>query len=247
MTRLRLASCFAIAALLSSSPAWAQDQDRGAIMAGVMFQPTTTSFTDLTNFTYYLEPATLTGTYDVGDSVGADIGGVFRVWRALAAGVAVTTASRKTNADFSASLAHPFFFSRPRTAETEVLDLDRSELGVHISAAFMVPSTSKLRFIVFGGPSFFNTRLDVAEDIDINETYPYDTVAIAEGTVVEMSETVMGFHAGADVSWYFTDRIGVGGLLRFAQGKKEAAIGEGQPFDLEVGGMQVGVGVRIRF
>jgi Outer membrane protein beta-barrel domain len=241
----RLFALLTAAVALTAAPALAQD--RGVVMAGVMFQPTTTSFTDLTNFTYFLEPATITGTYDVGDSIGADVGVVARVWKALGAGVAVTTASRASSAHFTASLAHPFFFGRARTAETDILDLDRTELGVHISAAFMVPTSSRLRLILFGGPSVFNVKQDVTDDIEIIDDYPYDTVSIAEGTVEELSDTVIGFHAGADVAWYFTDSFGVGGLVRFAQGKKETAIGDGQAFDLEVGGIQAGVGIRFRF
>jgi hypothetical protein len=241
----RLFTALAAAGLITAGPAWAQDN--GTIMAGVMFQPTTTTFTDATNFTYFLEPATLTGAYDVGDSVGIDIGGVARVWRTLGAGVAVTSASRASSANFTGSLPHPFFFGRARAAETEILDLDRSELGVHISAAYLMPSTGNLRLILFGGPSFFNTKQDIADDIEIEEAYPYDDVEIAEGTVTELSETIFGFHAGADVSWYFTQSLGVGGLIRFAQGKKETSIGEGQPFDLEAGGLQASVGVRFRF
>lgn len=241
----RLLAALAATTLLTTAPAWAQE--RGVIMAGVMFQPTTTTFTDVTDFTYNLEPANLTGTYDVGDSVGADVGVVVRVWKALGAGLSVNTANRSSSARFTGSLAHPFFFGRPRTAETEILDLDRSEVGFHITAAFMVPSSNKLKLMVFGGPSFFNTTQDVADDLDINEVYPFDTVTIAEGTVTELNETLFGFNVGADVAWYFTDSVGVGGLIRFAQGKKEVAIGDGAPFDLEAGGLQASVGIRFRW
>ena len=241
----RLFTLLAAAGLLTTGPAWAQE--RGVIMAGVMFQPTTTTFTDATDFTYNLEPANFTGTYDVGDSIGADVGAVVRVWKALGAGLSVNTANRSSSAQFTGSLAHPFFFGRPRTAEAEILDLNRTEVGFHIAAAFMVPSSSKLKLMVFGGPSFFNTKQDVVDDLDINEVYPFDTVTIAEGTVTELSESLFGFHAGADVAWYFSDSIGVGGLIRFAQGKKEVAIGDGAAFDLEAGGLQASFGIRFRW
>jgi hypothetical protein len=245
MNNFRLFTALAAASLLLAGPAWAQD--RGAIMAGVMFQPTTSTFSDVTNFTYFVEQANQTGNYDVGDSIGLDIGGVARVWRSLGAGVAVTTASRPTSAQFDGSMPHPFFFGRTRSAATEIPDLERSELGVHISAAYMLPTSGSLSLTFFGGPSFFNTKQDVAESIDVNEVYPYDNVEIEEGTIGELSETIFGFHAGADVSWYFTQSFGVGGLIRFAQGTKELSIGDGEPFDLEVGGLQASVGVRFRF
>ena len=54
-------------------------------------------------------------------------------------------------------------------------------------------------------------------------------------------------HGGADVAWYFTGRVGLGALVRFTTAMESVAIGSGQSFDLEAGGFQAGLGLRIRF
>jgi hypothetical protein len=57
-----------------------------------------------------------------------------------------------------------------------------------------------------------------------------------------------GCHVGADVSWFFTGVVGVGGFGRYAPGTVDYA----DPFtderrDLKVGGFQGGGGLRLRF
>jgi len=41
--------------------------------------------------------------------------------------------------------------------------------------------------------------------------------------------------------------VGAGALLRYAAGKKTAAVDGGTAFDLEAGGLQIGVGLRVKF
>ncbi len=111
----------------------------------------------------------------------------------------------------------------------------------------LLPSSGRFGLTVFGGPSFFTIEQKVVEELTVTETYPYDTVAIAPGARSDLSESAVGFHVGADATWYFTRRLGAGALLRYTSAKKSVAIGTGESFDLEAGGFQIGVGLRFKF
>jgi hypothetical protein len=53
---------------------------------------------------------------------------------------------------------------------------------------------------------------------------------------------------GADVSWFYTQGLGIGVVGRYSRGTVEVRDPlTGADADLDVGGFQVGGGVRIRF
>ncbi len=87
----------------------------------------------------------------------------------------------------------------------------------------------------------------VVADLTVTETYPYDTVTIAPGARSGISERAVVFHLGADATWYFARRLGAGALVRYTTARKSVAIGSGESFDLEAGGLQLGVGLRFKF
>lgn len=225
-----------------ASPRW-----RGVVTVNGLFQPGTHAFTDTREFSYNRETATTTGNYEIDRGAGID-GGVFmRIWRNLGAGASVSSVVRTSDATFTARYPHPFFFGQQRSAETMVTDLDRAEVGVHLSAAYLLPATGRFGGVVYAGPSFFSFTQDAIETLNVTETYPYDTVTIAPGDSTELSESAVGFHVGADVAWYFTNRFGIGAMARYATAKTNVSIGTGNSFDLEGGGFQAGLGLRIRF
>ncbi len=222
-------------------------QSRGFVELGGIFQSQKASFTDSRTFTSNRESGTQTGEYDIDGGAGADLGAFVRVWRNLGAGLTATQVTRAGEAAFSGRYPHPFFFGQPRSAATSATDLDRIETGVHVSAAYLLPSSGRFALTVFGGPSFFTIEQTVVDDLTVNETYPYDTVTLAPAGQSDLSESAVGFHVGADATWYFTRRLGAGALLRYTSATKSVAIGSGDAFDLEAGGLQIGVGLRFKF
>lgn len=221
---------------------------RGILTVNGLFQPGTHDFTDTRDFPYNRETATTTGNYAVERGGGIDAGVFVRVWRHLAAGASVSSVVRTSDANFSARYPHPFFFSQVRTADTSVGDLDRAEVAAHLSAAWLLPSTGRFGGVLYAGPSFFSITQDAVETLTVTEAYPYDTVTIAPGgSPTELSESAVGFHVGADVGWYFSRRFGIGAMARYTSAKTTVAIGSGQDFDLEAGGFQAGLGLRLRF
>jgi hypothetical protein len=231
---------------LVAVPALAQDE-RVTIAVGAAAQPTTASFTDVTTFPYFAETARTEGRYRVGEGVAVDVGGTVRIWRGLGVGVAVTRATRDADSETTGSFPHPFVFNANRTGTWSSSALDRSEIGVHVSAAWQLFRASRFSLSLFGGPSLFNFKQGVIDEVEVIQSYPYDTIdaRLVTGTV---DGSTAGFHAGIDLGWFFARHIGIGALLRFTRGtKRDVRIGDGDPFDLEIGGLQGGGGVRLRF
>jgi len=222
-------------------------RSRGFLAVGGVFQSEKASFTDTRTLTYNRESASQTGEYDIDGAAGLDVGAFVRVWRSLGVSLAVSQITRAGDAEYSARYPHPFFFGQPRTATTVASDLDRSETGVHLSAAYLLPTSGRFGLTVFGGPSLISMEQKVVADLTVTETYPYDTVAIAPGTRSDISKSAVGFHVGADATWYFARRLGAGALVRYTTARKSVAIGSGESFDLEAGGLQIGVGLRFKF
>lgn len=235
-----------VAACLMTAPLAAQTTPRVSIAIGAAAQPGTTSFDSIATFPYFAETARLEGVYDVDNGIAVDVGGQVRVWRSLSGGVAVTRLTRNTESETRGSYPHPFFFNTNRTGTWPSGSLDRTEIGVHLSAAWEMVQRPRFMVSVFGGPSFFNYEQAVVNEVDVIQSYPYDSIDahLVTGT---LDGTVVGFHAGGDVSWFFSRYVGVGGLIRFTSATDDVHIAGGQPFNLELGGLQGGVGIRLRF
>lgn len=210
-------------------------------------QPQAASFDDITSFPYFAETARLEGAYKVADGIAFDIAGAARVWRLLSVRVGVTRVMRNTASETSGSFPHPFFFGANRTGRWSSESLDRSEVGVHVSAAWEIVKDPRFSASLFGGPSLFNFKQAVVDRVEVIQSYPYDTID-ARLVTGSLKGSAIGFHAGVDLGWFFSRYVGVGGLVRFTRAtRKDTRIGEGEPFDLDLGGAQGGAGIRLRF
>ena len=96
--------------------------------------------------------------------------------------------------------------------------------------------------VAFGGPSFFTVKQSVVTAVQRTEAYPYDEATFSGATVETEEESTNGFNVGADVAYYFTKNIGVGGIVRFSSATAAFSLG-----DVDAGGALVGGGVRLRF
>ena len=73
------------------------------------------------------------------------------------------------------------------------------------------------------------------------------TSAVSPRAVVTtVEESKVGVHVGADVAYFFTPRLGLGAMLQYAGTNMEVAA-TGRTFDVKVGGILAGGGLRLRF
>ena len=194
----------------------------------------------------------MTWTTDYAIERGGQYEGAVGGYAANGFGGAVTYSFYQDNnsaAAVSARVPHPFFFNQPRQFEGQSVALQHREQVIHVSAAYMAPIGSNLEVSVAGGPSFFIVDRSFVDNVIYDETYPYDSATFDRTTIRDVSENRTGFHVGGDVSWFFSNNVGIGGMVRYTRATVEfpAAGGGGEAISVDLGGVQAGFGLRVRF
>jgi hypothetical protein len=169
------------------------------------------------------------------------------VWHSLGLGFAFGFHQRNRPAAITALVPHPYFYDTLRPASFTTPPLQSREATFHIPAIFMPPALGPIKILVFAGPSVFRLSQTEVTNIVVEEVAPYDTVTITSVKTEERKGTFWGYHAGADVSVFFTREVGVGGGIRYSranigQFEQDAAKTTGK-----AGGLSALAGVRFRF
>ena len=190
-------------------------------------------------------------TTDYAIDHGGQYEGTVGGYAASGFGGAVTYSFYQDNnstAAVAARIPNPFQFNQDRQIQGQSASLRHREQVVHLSALYVVPIGSNLEIGVAGGPSLFIVNRDFVDSVVYDESYPFDTATFNSTTTREVDKNQVGFHVGGDVSWYFTDTVGVGGMVRFTRAtvKFPAAVAE-QTISVDLGGVQAGFGLRVRF
>ncbi len=238
----------ASAVLLAAVPAGAQERFRVSVNAGQ--QATSTSFSGEQTFQQYLEQGSFTFERSVPKAPFYDAGLAVRLWRGLHAGAAVSIFENTGSGEIAARVPHPLFFNQQRRVTGEIPGVERREVGQHISAGWAIPAAGGIDFVIFGGPSIFTTEQVFVTTLMLaldKEVYPFDTLAFPGVVTEKKRDNVIGYHAGVDMTWRFTDKVGVGLLVRYGKGTKDFTPTGGAPVEIEVGGLHAGGGLRLIF
>lgn len=236
------AVCVALAAM--SAPAVANAQmlewkDRGFLnVSGGVKTGAKTVATTLA-FPLYDETATIETTREVADGFLWDATAGYRVWKNMAIGVSV--AGRTVNGDGTtvASIPNPIFYDQPRSVTGLISDMKHRELWGSLLAVWVFPVTSQLEVMAMAGPAVVRVEHEVAGTVTVAEaTTPVVTVALDT-----VSKSVWGFTAGIDGRYMITKRFGLGAFARYSGAKVNLT----STTKLDVGGLQVGAGLRVRF
>jgi hypothetical protein len=236
------------AALLAAVPAVAQERFRVSVNAGQ--QSTSTSFSGEQTFQQNLEQGSFTFERSVPKAPFYDAGLAVRLWRGLHAGAAVSIFENTGSGEITARVPHPLFFNQQRTVTGEITGVERREVGQHVSVGWAIPAASGIDFMIFGGPSIFTTEQVFVTTLTLTldkEVYPFDSLAFPGAVTEKQRDHVIGYHAGVDMTWRFTDKVGVGLLVRYAKGRKDFTPTGGAPVEIEVGGLHAGGGLRLIF
>ena len=235
----------------NSRPAAAQSNGtRGTLTVNGGLQTAASDFSDSVRFGHALfgpEEGSLDARYPGSDDALFDVGGSVRVWRNLAVGASVSWLTRETDADVAGQLPHPFWFDRPRSVSGTATGLARTETAVHVQAQWVIPVGRSAAVTLFGGPTWFNAAQDLVADITFEQAYPFDAATWSGANAGERSASTIGAHAGADVAYYFSERIGIGGMVRFSRGSVELDSPDGDTLKNDVGGVHTSGGLRVRF
>lgn len=186
----------------------------------------------------YDETATLMATQRIGKGAIIDFGGGYRIWEDVFVGVTISRFSNTQTAVFAATVPDPLVTDRPAATTGTVDDLNRTEVGVDPYVLWVTPLLDKLDVSAALGVAIIHVSQDVLGDMDV--PVPTQTV---NAIVTSESATGTGVYAAVDAIYHLTPRYGVGGFARYAGAKADLpSAGE-----TNVGGFQVGGGIRLRF
>lgn len=186
----------------------------------------------------YGETATLTSSQPVAKGMTFDFGGGYRIWHDLYVGIVVTRFSDTADATYTASVPDPVVFGRPRTVTGTETTLDRSEIGFNPHVTWVRPLTDKFDIALGVGASFITLKQRLVNNFQV----PVGSQAVVP-LIGEETATGKGVFAQADFIYSLAARYGVGGFIRYAGGKADLPSSP----DHNVGGMQAGGGIRLRF
>jgi hypothetical protein len=250
MTRLlHTILIFCLATLATAPSAFAQRGTlfgRGFIVVNGAYQMASHDFERDSVFRVNAEDGNFTTDYEVNSGPSFDVAGGATVFRRLAVGVGVTRFSSSTSSALGGSVPHPFFFDRPRAIAGSVTDLDREELAVHVQARVLAPLGSRLQLMAFGGPSFFRVKQGIVTTFTWAESYPFDNATFGTATAVSAKGSKLGFNVGADLAFFFSRQVGVGGTIQVSGATVELDGAESVQ-EVKAGGDTAGGGLRLRF
>ena len=208
--------------------------------------------TTVGNRTLFRETATFTNSYNQPRGADFDFGGGYMFTPVVGLGMSFTGTAHEGLPNMGVRIPHPLQFNaHANDIALGDTKLQRVESGVNIQAMINVtPNSENIRVRVFGGPTFFRVQADTIDSVRYNQDYlvflPVQTVDITGYEFSKSEGTGWGIHAGADVSYFFSRVVGIGGVLRFSRGTTELVDMAG-PFEVKAGGLQTGGGLRLRF
>jgi hypothetical protein len=237
--------------ILTTSPAEAQTRfqsgsgPRFFLSANGTFQPGSSTVDDEFEFVEFAETGTIETSFEAGDAIGLDGGIGVRLWRNFGIGAAVSTYAPDKGGEITARIPHPFHFDQHREVTGEA-GLTRKETAIHASLLYFVPITDSVQAVLGAGPTFFQAEQSFVNDVLYTHVYPYDTATFNGVDIDNESASGIGFNASLDLSWRFSRSFGVGGLVRYTQATLPFTPGD-RTIDVEVGGVQAGLGIRVIF
>ena len=88
---------------------------------------------------------------------------------------------------------------------------------------------------------------DLVSAVTFTHSFPFDTATFSGAATRRQSVSETGYHVGADAAVCFSRFVGMGGFARFSQATVELTSPDDGWFDVDVGGLQAGAGLRVRF
>ncbi len=234
--------------------AHAQVQDwegRGFLNVNGLYQAQSRELVNTGRFTIYGEDGDFDNLTDIGSGALFDVSGGVRVWRNLALGVGVSRFTKSEAARIDVSVPHPLFFDSSRDISIDLGELDHKETAVHILGVWLMPLNDRFDVSVFAGPSIFLVSQHFVGDVTVSDIQevgpPFDTVTLPSLRATKFDETTVGFNFGVDATYMFNEWVGAGGLVRYSGASVDLNVGRGRDVSVDVGGFQLGGGLRVRF
>ena len=237
-----------VLALLAPLAASAEESARGRVtlFGSGMFAARSLAFSESRTFTEFAETAHVDSSYSADSAAGFDVGVQFDVTRHIGVRASAARARRDRKAAYTASLPHPLYFDKPRTASGELPGSKLTETGGHLDLV-LTASRGKLDVSAWGGVSRYKVETELLTGIEYSQSYPYDSVSITATPTIAVRNTPTGFNVGAGLDYRIARHFGVGAQIRYGSAKAKFNPSGTSTVEIEAGGLQAGGGVRLYF
>jgi hypothetical protein len=243
-----IAAC-ACAVVLAAGDAAAQSDawgDNGFVSFNGVYQSSSTTFRTTSTIDKNHEQGELSTTHSILPGPVYDISAGGRIKGNLGIGYAASYFRRTEVAEISGGVPHPFYFNQPRAISGQS-NLRREDLAIHLDAMWLIPVTESFQVALFGGPTYFRVTQHMVQDVEISEEYPFDEVHLTGATSTREHASKIGMNGGVDLSWFFSEHVGVAGIVRYSRAIVSMPSPGGSSTSIETGGLQNGAGIRVRF
>ena len=205
------------------------------------FTRTTEAFTER-----FREEGSITANYGNRSGIAFGLLAGYSVWGPVSIGGGLDYYIRKPHVTVEAHVPHPFYFDKLRTGTFETEGLSAHEAAIHIPVMW-TGQYGALSVMLYGGPTIFRVSQSVVTDLELDEQYPYDAVKIVGVKTDERKGTLFGYHAGADVSYFFSRTIGVGGGVRYSHANLQFDNDDSAAVNGTAGAATAAAGLRVKF
>jgi opacity protein-like surface antigen len=219
---------------------------RFKFLGDLILAPLSLEYTQNKTFREYNEDASLTVQHKAKLGFGASFGLQYDFSEHLGAILTLGLVNRSASATYDGALPHPLYFNEKRSISGEVSGATYRETTAHLDAAYLGKAGS-LSYAVFAGPSYFSLSADLVGSVQYSQSYPYDTVTVTSVPTSAETKTGIGFNVGADVDYSLGGSLSLGGQLRYSRATVTLEPGVGDKAEIDAGGLQVSLGVRVRF
>jgi hypothetical protein len=220
-------------------------EDRGFANLNFGYQTQSHTFDSTKTFSLYSETATVKAGHTNGSGAFLDLSGGMRVWRNAGVGIGYSRFQNTDDVTVAATLPHPAVFDQPRSVSIEAKGLEHTESAVHIFGLWMLPLSDKMDLAVFLGPTFYSVKQDVVTNVAIAAETPPFTSPVVTATKDTAKDSAVGVDLGVDWSYMVTPQVGGGIFLRYSGASSKPTVGD-TSVSVDVGGFQIGVGLRVR-
>jgi hypothetical protein len=232
--------------LAASTLGQAQDEKKNIFFVSGLYDVQPTNQSAPRTLPVYVEDASYTPNWEREASVSIEMGYMRNIVSYFSVGVAYQGMNTNATERFTAQVPHPFYFNQPRSLEGEQTDLSYKEQVLHVPIGF-TKTSGRLLISITAGPSYFLTETEVVNDLNLSESYPYDSVTLGTVETKAYKERVVGFNAGGLFSYRFHTNFAVGVDVRYSQGKVKFETDFGSEVEVDAGGLWAGVGIQMLF
>lgn len=233
---MKTASIIALAAGLTAAASGVAAQGidpKAYVDVNVGGQTQSVTIASSSTFSLYGETGATSSSQTVGRGLVFDAGAGGFVRKNFSIGVLVSMFTRAPTGTVFVATPDPIAFNSLAVV-TASPKLTQTDLGAHIKLAYLMPVNDRTVVTISAGPSFVRVSKEIA------------TVSLTGGTaqigIASQSGSAVGAHAGLDVNYLFTPRLGAGLFVRYVAAHVDLPAASG----VKVGGFQGGLGLRIR-